>query len=89
MKRRPPEAGVVIEYSALGTMSIDEFRRAIWTDLEVLKDQYGVKYVKAPRLKIPITDEFGEHCKLRRPDGKAVYRLRTYHFRPVCTDYDL
>lgn len=49
--KRPPDAGVVIEYSALGTMSVDEFRRAIWTDLEVLKDQYNVKYVKNPALR--------------------------------------
>lgn len=88
MKRRPPEEGVLIEYAALGTMSVDEFRRALWTDLEILKDQYNVKYVKEPRLTVPITDEFGEFLKLRRPGGKRVDRLRTYHFRPVCTDYE-
>lgn len=80
---------MVIEYRSLGTMSIDEFRKAIWTDLEILKDLYNVKYVRAPRLKIPITDKFGDHVALKRPDGKHIHRLATHHFRPACQDYDL
>ena len=83
--KRTPEAGVVIEYKMLGTMSIDEFRLALWTDLAVLKDQYGVKFVKAPRLKIPITEVYTSagtleplHCACLPGSAGGRYSQKAY-----------
>ena len=51
--------GLTIGYKELGTISIDELLHAIAADVHALKDIYGVKYVKAPRLKLFITNEYG------------------------------
>jgi hypothetical protein len=48
-----------------------------------------VQYVKGPRLKLFVTDEYGEMIKVRRPGGGYVYYLHTHHCRPACKDYDL
>lgn len=83
----PP--GLTVDYSKMGTMTIDEFKQALWTDLQVLKEQHAVKYINAPRLKLEITDEFGEAQPLRRrSNGKPIYRMHTRHYRPACMDYD-
>jgi hypothetical protein len=81
--------GLTIDYSKIGTMTIDEFKQALWTDLQVLKEHYGAKYITAPKLKIDFTDEHGEVQPLRRRhDGKPIYRMHTRHYRPACMDFD-
>ena len=83
----PP--GLTVDYSKMGTMTIDEFKQALWTDLQVLKEHHAVKYINAPKLKLEITDEFGEAQTLRgRSNGKPIYRMHTRHYRPACMDYD-
>ena len=84
-KRSPPIDYLTIDYNMLGLMTLDEFRQALWTDLGVLKDLYNVRYVIAPKLKISLSNEFGERSPLRRKqDGKPIYRMHTRHFRPIC-----
>lgn len=73
----------------MGIMTLDELKQAIWTDLQVLKDIYDVKYIKGPMLKLHLTDQFGEAAPLKSlSDGKPIYRMHTRHFRPACQDYE-
>lgn len=83
------EPSLTVDYAKVGLMTIEEFKQALWTDLQILKDEYGVKYLTAPKLKLGLTDAFGECTPLRgRYDGKPIYRLHTRHYRPACMDYD-
>jgi hypothetical protein len=81
--------GLTMEYERLGTISIDELAHAVWEDIQTLKTLYNVRYVKSPRLKIVVTDEYGEEIKLRRPGGGYVHYLHTCHYRPAYKDYEL
>jgi hypothetical protein len=81
--------GLTISYKELGTISIDELAHALLEDIQALKDIYNVQYVKAPRLKLLVTNEYGEEIKVRRPGGGRIYYMDTHHYRPACKDYDL
>lgn len=81
--------GLTISYRELGTISIDELAHALLEDIHALKDIYNVRYVKAPRLKFLVTNEYGEQVRVRRPGGGSVFFLDTHHYRPACKDYDL
>ena len=81
--------GLLIAYKELGTISIDEFKQALIADMDCLKEIYNVRYVTAPRLKIIVTNEYGEQIKVRRPTGGSIYYMDTHHYRPACKDYDL
>ena len=87
--KKDKNSGLTIDYAKIGVMTIDEFKQAIWTDLQILKDEHHVKYITAPKLKLGLTDAFGECTPLRgRYDGKPIYRMHTRHYRPACMDYD-
>ena len=89
-RREPFEPhGLLINYKELGTISIDEFKQALIADMDSIKEFYNVRYVTAPRLKIIVTNEYGEQVKVRRPAGGYVYYMDTFHYRPACKDYDL
>lgn len=89
-RKGPFEAhGLLIAYKELGTISIDEFKQALIADMESLKEIYNVQYVTAPRLKIIVTNEYGEQIKVRRPTGGYIYHMDTHHYRPACKDYEL
>ncbi len=81
--------GLTIAYKELGTISIDEFIQAVITDVYALKDIYNVLYVNGSRLKLFVTNEYGEPVKLRRPAGGTIHFMDTHHYRPACKDYDL
>jgi hypothetical protein len=81
--------GLTIDYKLLGTISIDELAHAVWEDLQTLKDIYNIRYVRPTRLKLHVTDEYGDEIKVRRPGGGYVRYLRTHHYRPACKDYEL
>jgi hypothetical protein len=81
--------GLVIEYRELGTISIDELAHAVFEDIQALKEIYNVHYVKGARLRLPITNEYGENLTVTRPSGGRIFRMDTHHFRPACKDYDL
>ena len=82
--------GLTIDYSRIGVMTIEEFKQALWTDIQILKDEHNVKYITKPKLKLGLTDAFGECTPLRgRYDSKPIYRLHTQYNRPACWDYDL
>jgi hypothetical protein len=81
--------GLTLEYKLLGTINIDELAHALVEDIKVLKDLYNIHYVKVTRLKLSVTDEYGEEIKVRRPGGGYVHYLHTHHFRPACKNYEL
>lgn len=84
---RPPH--LTVDYTVMGIMTLDELKQALWTDLQVLKETYNVKYIKGPMLKLNLTDQFGEVAPLKSlNDGKPIYRMHTRHFRPACQDYE-
>jgi len=81
--------GLTIDYKALGTISIDELAHALIEDIQALKDIYNIRYVRAPRLRLYATNEYGERVIVRRPTGGTIRYMDTHHFRPACKDYDL
>ena len=81
--------GLLIAYKELGTIHIDEFAQAIMTDLHVLKENYHVQFVRTARLKLTITDEYGDELTLHRPTGGVMHFMHTAHYRPACKDYEL
>jgi len=87
---RPFEpSGVTIFYKELGTISIEELAHAVLEDIQALKDLYNVRYVRAARLKLLVTNEYGEQVKVRRPGGGLLHSIDTHHYRPACKDYEL
>jgi len=84
-----PSPYLTVDYTRLGTISLNEWRQAILTDLHVLEDLHDVQYITAPLLRIQVSDAFGEPLPVRNlGDGKPIYRMHTRHFRPSCMDYD-
>ena len=81
--------GLTIDYKELGTISIDELVHAVIEDVQALKEIYNIQFVKNPRLRIYVTNEYGEEIKVRRPTGGTINYMDTHHFRPSCKDYDL
>jgi hypothetical protein len=81
--------GLTIGYKQLGVISIDELAQALLADINALKDIYNVQFVASSRLKLFITNEYGDIRKLRRPGGGRIYYMDTHHYRPACKDYDL
>jgi len=89
-KKGPIEPdGLTINYKELGTISIDELAHALLADIHALRDGYNVRYVKAARLKLLVTNEYGEEIRVRRPAGGTIHYMDTHHYRPACKDYDL
>ena len=80
--------GLTIGYKELGTVSIDELTDALVEDMKALKDIYNVRFVKGARLKLLVTNEYGEVVKVRRPGGGTARYLDTHHYRPSCLDYE-
>lgn len=83
----PPE--LTISYKELGTISIEELRDSVVQDAHALRDNYHVRYVKDARLRLLVTNEYGEEYTLRRPLGGTIRYMDTHHHRPACKDYDL
>ena len=81
--------GLTIGYRELGTISIDELAHALLEDIQALKDIYGVGFVKNTRLRLYVTNEYGEPVRVRRPAGGTARYLDTHHYRPACKDYEL
>jgi hypothetical protein len=89
-KKHFSTSGLTINYAELGTISVDEFRDAVIEDIEALKDLYNIRFVKAPRLRINATNEYGEPVRVVRPTGGGtIDYMDTHHYRPACKDYDL
>jgi hypothetical protein len=58
--------------------------------LQMLRDEFGVSYLKGAKLVIPATNEYGDPVKIRRlSTGAAVRNLDTHHYHPACLDYKL
>ncbi len=81
--------GLLVAYRQLGVISIEELRDALLEDLAALRDIYNVRYVKNTRLKLFVTNEYGEELRVRRPGGGRINYMDTHHYRPACKDYDL
>jgi hypothetical protein len=82
-------SGLTISYKELGTLSIDEWIHAFVEDMHALKEDFNVRYVKVLRIKVFVTNEYGEEIKVRRPGGGSVNFMYTNHYRPSCMDYEL
>jgi len=81
--------GLTIGYKELGTISIEEMMEALVEDMQALRDIYNVHYVNGSRLRLYVTNEYGEPIKVTRPAGGRVRYLDTHHYRPSCLDYKL
>ena len=81
--------GITINYRNLGTISIKEFTNALVEDMHGLEDIFNVRFVKAIKLKLYATNEYGEEIKIYRPTGGRLHYIDTLHYRPACKDYDL
>jgi hypothetical protein len=88
-RKGPPEPGLTISYETLGTIHIKELREAIIEDIFALIDWYHVQYVKNARIKLEVTNEYGEQLNVTRSTGGRVTYMDTHHYRPACKDYDL
>ncbi|PQO22462.1 hypothetical protein C2I36_13040 [Rhodobacteraceae bacterium WD3A24] len=51
--------GLTIDYFRIGVMTIEKFKQALWTDIQILKDEHNVKYVTKPKLKETLIKAFG------------------------------
>lgn len=80
---------LTIEYRVLGTIPIDELFHAIWEDFQVLKEVHNVEFVTAAKLRLPVTDGYGQPLTVRRQNGGTMHMMHTYHHKPACKDYDL
>lgn len=87
MKNKPHH--LTIDYRALGTVSLSEFRQAVLTDLAALENELGIAFMTAPKLIIPITNEYGDPVSFRKLTDRSQTRIDTHHYRPACKDYDL
>ena len=82
-------SGLTISYKELGTVSIDEWIHAFLEDMQALKKDFNVSYVRVSRIKMDVTNEYGEEVKVRRPGGGSIHFMHTNHYRPACMDYEL
>jgi hypothetical protein len=80
---------LTVDYIIIGTVTIDELFKAIYEDFQALKDIHDVRFVKGAQIKLPVTDGYGQPLTVRRENGSPMYRMHTYHHKPVCEDYDL
>ncbi len=81
--------GLTVEYKVLGTIPIDELLHAIVEDFQALKEIRNVQFVTGARLKLPVTDGYGQPVTVKRSNGHAMHQMHTYHHKPACKDYDL
>ena len=88
MNKKIKDDALVIEYKELGTIHIDELAHAIIEDIQALKDDYNVRFVTGMRLRIPVTNEYGESLRVSRPGGKPVFRMNNHNYRPAGLDYN-
>jgi hypothetical protein len=80
--------GLTISYKKLGTVSIDEWIHAFLEDMQALKKNYNISYVRVPP-KVYATNEYGEEIKVRRPGDGSIHFMHSNHYRPACMDYEL
>lgn len=89
MGKKKKDHALIIEYKALGTISVDELRHALLEDLAAIQEDFNVQFVTDVRIRIPVTNEYGDTLRVLRETGALVNRIDTYHYRPSCLDYDL
>lgn len=81
---------IEIDYTKIGTVSLDELKQAFWEDLQALHDEFGISFVKNVKLIVPATNEFGDPVQVRRlSNGQRIKRIDTHHYHPACLDYKL
>ena len=89
MSKQKKDDAMVIEYRALGTITIDELAHAIMEDIQALKNEHNVRFVTGVRLRLPVTNEYGDPLRVTRPGGATMSRIDTHYYRPACLDYNL
>ena len=89
MSKKKKDHALIIEYKSLGTITIEELAHAIMEDIQALKSEHNVRFVTGVRLRLPVTNEYGDPLRVTRPGGGRMYRIDTHHYRPACLDYNL
>jgi len=65
MKKTDPI--VVIDYKNLGTIALDELKQAIWEDIQMLREEFGVSFITGVKLVVVLvgpTTEVTPPCGL-------------------------
>jgi hypothetical protein len=79
-----------IHYNKIGTIPLDQWKQAIWDDIEALRNEFGIAYVTNSTLVVRATNEFGDPVAIKRlSTGAPVKHLDTHHYQPACLDYKL
>ncbi len=79
-----------IGYNKLGTIPLDQWKQAIWDDIEALRNEFGIAFVTNSKLIVAATNEFGDPVVIKRlSTGATVKHLDTHHYQPACLDYKL
>ncbi len=81
--------GLTVEYKVLGTITLDELFQAIRSDFQALKDLHDVQFVTGAKLRLPVTDGYGQRIQVRRGNGAPMHMMHTYHHKPACKDHEL
>ncbi|MGD9537142.1 MAG: hypothetical protein AB7P52_05235 [Alphaproteobacteria bacterium] len=87
MKNKPNY--LTIDYKALGTISLEELRQAVLTDLAAMGDILNIEFTTGAKLLIPITNEYGDPVRFSELTNRSQTRIDTHHYRPACKDYEL
>ncbi len=89
MARKRKDHALIIEYKALGTISVEELMHALMEDLFAIQEDFHVRFVKDVRIRIPVTNEYGDILRVLGETGASINMINTYHYRPACRDYEL
>ncbi len=71
-----------------GRVSLDEFRQAIWQDLDQLEKD-GVEFLEEAKLQIPIVNQYGDPMMIKDPDGRVITDIHSHAYRCAAQDYAL
>lgn len=88
MAKRTHKNRLMIDYSGLGTVCVEEFTQALIEDMHAIREDFRIRFCTRPRLYLPVTNEYGDPVDIRRDDGMRVERIHTYHYRPFCLEFE-
>ncbi len=79
-----------IDYERLGTLSQRELIDALIVDLQMIEQDFGIRFYADAKLILWGSNEWGDPRHfIRLSDGGRMKRLDSMHYRPACLDYEL
>ena len=69
---------LVIGYEKIGTIPLDQWKQAIWDDIEALRNEFGISYVTNSKLIVAATNEFGDPLVIKRLSTGATGQAPRY-----------